>query len=129
MLLILLFAVDFGRLFYSWVTVTNAARVAANYAAINPGTNFATDADYRDLVVNDALNAICPVTTPPAGPPSLLFEDMDGNGTTKGLGDKVTARITCDFGVLTPVISGIVGSPVKIGASATFKIRTGALDP
>ena len=36
LLVVLLFAVDFGRAFYSWVILQNAARIGANFAALNP---------------------------------------------------------------------------------------------
>src|SRR5262245_3154036 len=35
-LLMVLFGVAFGRVFLGWVSLTNAARAAANFAAINP---------------------------------------------------------------------------------------------
>ncbi|CAN5198787.1 hypothetical protein BH23CHL9_BH23CHL9_04030 [soil metagenome] len=36
LLLLLLGAIDFGRVFFGWVAVTNASRVGANYAATHP---------------------------------------------------------------------------------------------
>ncbi len=35
-LLLMLIALDFGRVFLGWVALNNSARVAANYAAMNP---------------------------------------------------------------------------------------------
>ena len=35
-LLLMLIAIDFGRVFLGWVGLNNAARVAANYAAMHP---------------------------------------------------------------------------------------------
>jgi len=36
LLVLLLMAVDFGRVYFGWVTLTNASRVGANYAAAPP---------------------------------------------------------------------------------------------
>ena len=38
-LLLMLIAIDFGRVFLGWVGLNNAARVAANYAALHPNPN------------------------------------------------------------------------------------------
>lgn len=128
-LLIILTAIDFGRAFYSWVTVTSAARVAANYAALDPYASFAAGSDYDNLVRSDALSSICPI--PPGGPPQPTFEDtaLDSNTTSKDLGDTATVRISCSFGIITPVIGSVLGNSVSIAASATFTVRTGAYQP
>jgi len=36
LILLLLFAIDFGRVFLGWISLNNAARVGANYAAMHP---------------------------------------------------------------------------------------------
>lgn len=128
-LLIMLFAVDFGRAFYSWVTVTNAARVAANYAGLNPDGPFGAGSTYDSLVRQDALGGTCLI--PAGAPPQPTFQDstLDSNATPKDLGDKATVSISCSFRVLTPVVGNIVGNDVTIAASANFTIRTGAYQP
>src|SRR4029450_9817452 len=35
-LLLLLVTIDFGRALYGWVVLQNSARIAANFAALNP---------------------------------------------------------------------------------------------
>lgn len=114
-LLIILTAIDFGRAYYSWVTVTNAARVAANYASIHPTADFPNDTEYQNLVRNDALNSTCPVSTAPS--PTL---------SGPNIGDNATVTISCTFRMITPVISQVVGTTIQIRASSTFQIRTGA---
>src|SRR5205823_14873209 len=60
--LLLMLALDFGRVFFGWVALINAARIAANAAAVSPdawsgGGNPGLQASYRQQVIND-LNAI-----------------------------------------------------------------------
>ena len=121
-LLIVMFAVDFGRAFYSWVTITNATRVGANYAAANPNDAY-PNAPYTALVQAEALNAICPIT----GTFNPTFLDGSDAGTaTKNLGDSARVAVSCNFRVLTPVIGSILSNTVQISASSAFPIRTGA---
>ena len=129
LLLLLLVAIDFGRLFSAWVTVNNSARVAANYAAANPGEPFDAGSVYEAQVNAEgfgSLNSICAT----AGVPQPTFADSpaDANATTKNLGDVATVAISCDFRVLTPMISDAVGA-LRISAASSFTIRTGAYLP
>lgn len=135
LLVIVLGAVDFGRLFYAWVTVNNAARVGANYAAINPNATFGPGSTYDSLVRNEGLNSmtvVCPLSGGVGAPvPTPTFQNgvINSTSSTKDLGDKATVGISCDFRVITPGIASIVGGTVKISASSTFTIRTGAYQP
>ena len=121
MLLILLFAVDFGRLYFGWINLQNAARVGANYAALHPdawGTpgDATAQAAYVAQIQNDATTINCALPLPLPAP---TFPD----GSV--LGGRAQVTLTCRFAVITPVISAIVGSPVSLGASAVFPIRAG----
>src|SRR3954454_11321063 len=54
-LLMVLFGIDFGRVFLGWVALTNAVREAANFAALNPTAwnspgNPAAQAEYVRLI-------------------------------------------------------------------------------
>lgn len=119
-LLIILTGIDFGRVFLGWVNLNNTARIAANYAAANAvllnAGNPAALAAYRQLVQNDATTINCALPNP-IPPPSFP------SGTS--LGDDAQVAITCEFGILTPIISTVLNSPVDVSASAVFPIRTG----
>lgn len=119
--LLLVMAIDFGRVFFGWVGVHNAARIAANYAAQNPLDDYAdpTSADflaYAGEVNADTGGINCDLPTP-LSPPSFP------GGTAPG-GDAVV-EFTCDFTPITPLASVIVGSPLTISATSTFPIRSG----
>ena len=47
-LLILLLALDFGRIFLGWVSLSNAARIGANYAAQNSTAWSTGDTAHQD---------------------------------------------------------------------------------
>jgi PKD repeat protein len=124
-LLILMVGLDFGRVFLGWVNLNNTARIAANFAATNAtalaGTGVLHDDAmdrYQALIENDAQTINCTLPTPVPGP---TFP----GGT--GLGQPAQVAITCNFGVITPIISNILGTSVKVSAAADFPIRTGLI--
>ena len=122
-LLMILFGVDFGRVFLGWVTLTNAVREAANFAAINPtawGTpgSPAARLEYARLINAEAAEINC---TLPATLPDPVFP----NGT--GIGSPAVVAITCEFGLITPIIGNIVGNPLAVSSSAAFPIRSGPI--
>jgi PKD repeat protein len=134
-LLILMMGLDFGRVFLGYINLNNTARIAANFAATNAvamaGAGPIHDsavARYQQLVANDAKAINCklnpdPVPDPAANPVSLA--KLFPAGTA--LGETAHVSIDCDFGVITPVISNILGSVVKVSASADFPIRQGVV--
>ena len=72
-LLMVLFGLDFGRVFLGWVALNQAAREAANYAAMNPTAwtlpyNLAVQAEYARLVTTEASNINCTLETPVSRP-------------------------------------------------------------
>jgi TadE-like protein len=122
-MLMILFGIDFGRVFLGWVTLTNAVREAANFAAINPtawGTpgSSTAQAEYERLITDEAAAINC---TLPATLPDPVFP----NGTA--IGSPAVVSITCDFGLITPLIGNIVGNPLDVSASASFPVRSGAI--
>lgn len=122
-LLMLLFGIDFGRVFLGWVTLNNAVREAANYAALYPtawGTpaTAASHPEYVRLIGSESagINCSMPATLPPPTFP---------NGTD--IGSPAVVAITCRFSLITPVIKNILGSPISVSSSASFPIRSGVI--
>jgi len=122
LLLLLLGGLDFGRVFLGWVSLNNTARIAANYAAANAtlmaAGNSAALAAYNDLVQQDATATNC---EPPHPIPAPTFTP------DAGIGSNARVELTCDFGIITPIISSILGNSVEVGASAVFPVRTGVV--
>ena len=122
-LLMVLFGIDFGRVFLGWVTLTNAVREAANFAAINPTAwntpgNPAAQAEYTRLITAETNGINC---TMPATLPDPTFP------TGTDIGSPAVAAITCEFTLITPLIGNIIGSPIDVSASASFPVRTGSI--
>jgi Flp pilus assembly protein TadG len=123
-LLIVLFGLDFGRVFLGWVTLTNAAREAANFAAMNPtawGTSpsVTLQAEYARLVSAETAGANCTMPNPVPAP---TFP----NG--KSLGSPASVQITCTFHLITPIIGNILGSLISVSASSAYPVRSGVIE-
>lgn len=133
LLLILLMGIDFGRVFLGWVNLNNTARIAANLAAATApqfasGSGPTFDAAFDrvwDQMQRDAttINCVLPskATVKATFAPAQLFPQGSD------LGDPTHVAITCRFGLLTPIISGVIGSPLAVSASADFPVRTGII--
>jgi PKD repeat protein len=138
LLLLTLIALDFGRVYLGYINLQNMARIAANYAAnaptpdytkVNDATAVSKSTDlqkYRNGIVGDAQATNCQLAKV-AGftqVPVPQFTDANGNGQ-KDLGDDVKVQINCTFGVITPVISNIVGGQVAVSAESNFPVKAG----
>jgi PKD repeat protein len=130
-LLLTLVTLDFGRVFLGWINLQNMARIAANYAANHPDADWsnASDADvvtYQNQIRSDASASNC--SLPKVGgvqtAPTPTYTDVDGDGEP-GLGDTATVAMTCQFPVITPFISSVVGSSVPVSASSVFPVKAG----
>jgi len=124
LLLVLLIAIDFGRLFLGWITLNNMARVGANYAAMHPEGwrglgGDPNPAEYNRLMLANMNTTDCPPDSSPLPSPSF--------GLTRDPGDSVRVDLTCHFRPLTPVISAVVGQSVGVATHSVFTIRQGCL--
>lgn len=122
-LLMVLFGIDFGRVFLGWVTLNNVAREAANYAAVNPTAwgspaTAASHAEYVRLIGAESQGINCKM-------PATLPAPTYPNGTD--IGSPAVVSITCQFSLITPLIGNIVGNPVSVTSSASFPIRSGTI--
>lgn len=118
--LLMVMALDFGRVFFGWVALNNAARIGADFAAGHadawdgvPDTEQAEEqARYQELILNDlqALNCTLPAPDPVEDPVFSGFED----------GDPVEVTLKCEFGLMTPLAEGIFGGPVPLTAQSDF---------
>ena len=120
LLLLVLGGIDFGRVFLGWVSLNNTARIAANFAASNAllvsTGNAAALASYNATVQRDAQTTNC---TPPNPIPAPTFTP------NAQLGSSTSVTLSCQFRILTPIISNVLGGTVTVSASSTFPVRTG----
>ncbi len=108
LLMVLLGVLDLGRSFYTYISLTNAAREAARFAAVN-------NTPASGAQVTQELGAISGC----AGTPTF-------SGTTVVRGQPYTVTVTCQFQLVTPFMGNIVGAGagnrVTIRSNATFVI-------
>jgi hypothetical protein len=119
----ILFGVDFGRVFLGWVQLNGAVREAANFAAINPAAwtspyNFPAQTEYERLITaeSDQINCALPETLPTPSFP-----------TGPDVGSPTVVAVTCRFSLITPLIGNLLGSAIDVSASASFPIRSGLM--
>jgi PKD repeat protein len=99
-------------------------RIAANEAAEHasvwavPGDATGEKARYQAKVKNDARLINCVLPNP-------LPEPVLGAGTA--LGAPVTVSFSCEFNVITPVISNIIGNPIMVSSETTYPVKEGAV--
>lgn len=125
---ILLLAVDVGRIYLGSISLSNIARIGANFAAQNPDAwqgsgNATVQARYRTLMAKDATGIDCTLDSPlpdPTFPDSSAF----------ALGSRVNVSLTCEFALVTPFLDLLIGDGegnIDVGTSAVFTIRTGSV--
>jgi len=121
MLLLLLATLDLGRLYYSTITVSNAAREAALEATVHPtsyvaGTCDETTSSVVCAAVNEAASSW--VTVAPADVTMTCTP-----ACTKAYGNTVNVTVTGSFQLLTPLISGFTGgSNVTLTSTAKGEV-------
>jgi PKD repeat protein len=122
LMLILLITIDFGRVYLGWVTLNNAARIAANYAASGqPPLTTAQQIEYRAVVASETKGINCDLPNPIPNPTY-----PGSTGTI--VGGRAVVALSCSFNLITPFLGNIFpGGVVAVGASADFPIRSGVL--
>lgn len=139
LLLLLLLAIDFGRVFFGWVALNNAARIAASEAGFNPDAwkapgNASKQAAYRLQVLADmnAINCAPPggTTWTTANIPVPTFVNVAGSYSIDPyeVGDHSKVKLICNFSFLTPLVGVILGNPMAISATAEFPVRGGQIN-
>jgi hypothetical protein len=123
-LLMVLFGLDFGRVFLGWVALNNAAREAANYAAMNPTAwtlpyNLTVQAEYTRLVRTEATSLNCTLVDPVPAP-------TFSSGTS--IGAPAAVKLTCGFRLITPFIGMLTGNPIPVTAYSAFPVRAGLIE-
>lgn len=125
LLLIVLAGLDFGRIYLGWINLQQMARVAANYAADHASgwpDDVVVQAAYDRLVESEASLNNCDLEKPGGAVPPPTFAVATN---PKPTGSSVTVQFDCDFTVLTPIISWVLGDSVTASASSVFPVKEG----
>lgn len=128
-LLLVVAAVDLGRLFYAQIAVENAAREGALYAAVLADD---PDAFHGGSPCNlDTNKVMCRVVNEAAGglvsiDHSDVARSCNPVSCAAGLGNTVTVTVTGHFSLITPMLSAFLGGQsVTFDRAAVAQIRTG----
>lgn len=124
--LLLVMALDAGRIFFGMVALQNASRIGADYAALNADAwdggpdAFERQERYQLLVQGDLQSLGCQANAVPD--PNF---DPDGDGTSV-FDDAALVRVEleCDYGLLTPLAEDFLGSPMILHARTDFAINS-----
>lgn len=124
LLLVMLVAIDFGRIYLGYVNLQQMARVAGAYAslhaaALDTPTDPTVLAAYKQFIANDAAKINCDL------PDGAIADPAFPEG--HDLGDPIDVAIDCNFHVVTPIVSNILGGVIGVSASATYPVREGAV--
>ena len=122
-LLLLLAAIDVGRLFFSEIALDNAAREGAAYAAANP-----TDTVGIQNVISQETNSQAQAGPGAMAAPVVTCKDAGGSTIScasaaggAGSGSTVTVAVAQPFTFFTPLINGLFNS-FHIGSSANATV-------
>ena len=108
---ILFGTLDLGRAFYTYIGLTNAAREAARYAAVNDSSASITQVQ-QELNSGGSDISGCAAGT--------LTYSATGGGAR---GTDYTVNVSCQFTLVTPFMSSILGATdneITIHSTATF---------
>jgi len=134
--LLLVFALDAGRVFFGWVGLHNATRIAANEAGLGPdawsGPGIASKQDdYRQMVANDlnVMNCFPPDMQPwePSDVPDPSFENKQGTADPYEIGDHAVVALDCEFDLIFPLAETLLGDTLNISALSQFAVRGGLI--
>jgi len=129
LLLLVVAAIDLGRLFYAQIAIEGAAREGALYAAVladdpdafhsgapcNPDTN-----KVMCRVVNEAAGGFVTVSH------TDVARSCSPVSCAAGLGNTVTVTVTGHFSLITPMLAAFIGGQsVDFDRAAVAQIRTG----
>jgi hypothetical protein len=130
----MLLAVDFGRLFFTYIAVNNAAREGAFYAA-----DHASDSDYDPVTYNRGVSdaaerevnmqgqggeGTLSVSAPTCFDPlTLATMDCDvAAAFAPGIGNQVSVSVQQPFTFITPLIGDMFGGQLTMSATATAPV-------
>ena len=127
-MLFLLMAIDFGRLFFTYVQVSNAAREAANYGAVQPTDTTGMqaravqekNAQTQGEVALDPISAVCKDTVG-----STITCAAAAGGT--GAGNIITVTATQPFSFITPFMTNFFGGALNVSAGASTAVLASAV--
>lgn len=125
LMLLLLMAIDFGRIFFSYIEITNAAREGAAYAALFPTDNSGIQAaavketNAQGQSGELGIQIAAPVCNAPSG---LVIACTLAKDNSTGQGNTITVTVRERFSFLTPLIDNFWSNNFTMGVTATATV-------
>jgi len=109
-LLIVFGALEFGRIFHSYIIITHAAREGVRIGALG-----ATDAEI--------INRIREAASLPQANTNLNITRIEPNQSARISGMPLTVEVTYDVDLVTPLFSNILPNPFTLTTQATMRLE------
>jgi Flp pilus assembly protein TadG len=126
-LILLLMAVDFGRLFFTYIQVSNAAREAAAYGATQPTDTVGMQARavQEKNSQTQGEGPLDPITTTCRNQAGTVIACTAAPGGA-GSGNTLTVTVRQPFRFLTPVVNDFLGPNLGMTSSVTTAVFVSA---
>ncbi|WP_018086675.1 TadE/TadG family type IV pilus assembly protein [Desulfurispora thermophila] len=111
LILLLMATIEFGRIFFTYLSITNATREAARSTVISEQKD---DAAIRQRVLDAASWLTAQNITVEVSPASV---------TNRTSGVPLTITVTYPVVLYTPVLSQIISNPFTVSAQTTMRIE------
>lgn len=124
-LIILSGVVDFGRLFYFYIAIRDAAQEGVTYASIHPGDDSliikrVKGSSDSPIDLNSLSDEQIEVTPTRAGVRCAGEKTELQNGTQVSVRNGITVRVTMNFNFITPVFSAFGNIPLSAEVTDTI---------
>jgi hypothetical protein len=137
LLLILGAAADFGRAFYGYVAIENAAKEGAFFGSRNPFCDDSASQGCGDPnnVIWHVRNEVQNLTNPDGTPLTPTIECLAPGGTPRAdirdcvEGDTYEVIVVYPFRLLTPLLGNVLGNPISLSSGARAVVLNQAFDP
>lgn len=123
--LLLLMTIDFGRVYFSYIQITNAAREGANYAALSPTDSAGILAAARKETDAQSQKGESAIQIPPAvckAPSGTIINCTTAKDTGSGQGNTITVTVRETFSFLTPFVNNFWQNNFQMGVAATATV-------
>ena len=118
--------IDLGRVFYTYVAVTNAAREGARYCVLHPGATapqLAARVSGNGIVgsgTGELDGRVVATVTAWAAPAGATPISTSPQCPIPGASDDVTVQVAANFQPITPLLSNITGGTIAVRSAATM---------
>ena len=109
-ILILFGTLEFGRIFHSYIVITNAAREGARLGALGKS----------DEEIISRIREVSPLYQADT---RLRIIRLEPNESARNSGVPLTVEVAYDVELVTPIISSILPNPVTLKSTAVMRVE------